>query len=79
MKDLLKLIVENLVDDASSISIKETTNEDDGITIFNVSVSEEDFGKVIGKKGKIAHAIKIVAGTAALYQNQKVVIKIGQE
>lgn len=74
MKDLLETIVKNLVDNVNDISINEIQEED--TTILELKVATEDVGKVIGKQGKIAKAIRTVVKAAASYENKKVVIKI---
>ena len=52
MKEILQIIIENLVDDKNSISIKEIVEEKS--IVYEVKVAEADMGKVIGKQGKIA-------------------------
>lgn len=74
MKDLLETIVKNLVDNVNAISINEIQEED--TTILELTVANEDVGKVIGKQGRIAKAIRIVIKAAASYENKKVVVKI---
>lgn len=74
MKDLLETIVKNLVEDVNSISINEKL--EDGTIILELTVANEDVGKVIGKQGKIAKAIRTVVKAAASYENKRVVVKI---
>ncbi|MDE6182441.1 MAG: KH domain-containing protein [Eubacteriales bacterium] len=74
MKDLLETIVKNLVDNVNAISINEIQEED--TTILELTVATEDVGKVIGKQGRIAKAIRTVVKAAASYENKKVVVKI---
>lgn len=74
MKDLLETIVKNLVEDVNSISINEKL--EDGTIILELTVANEDVGKVIGKQGKIAKAIRTVIKAAASYENKRVVVKI---
>lgn len=74
MKELLNIIVVNLVDNKEAIKINERQEND--ITILELSVSNEDVGKVIGKQGKIAKAIRTVLKSAASYENKKVIVKI---
>ena len=74
MKELLNIIVTNLVDNKAAIKINERQEND--ITILELSVSNEDVGKVIGKQGKIAKAIRTVLKSAASYENKKVIVKI---
>lgn len=74
MKQLLNVIVENLVDNKDAIKITERQEND--VIILELSVSNDDVGKVIGKQGKIAKAIRTVVKSAASYENKKVVVKI---
>ncbi len=74
MKDLLETIVKNLVDNVNAISINEIQEED--TTVLELTVANEDVGKVIGKQGRIAKAIRTVIKAAASYENKKVVVKI---
>lgn len=75
MKDLLETIVKHLVEDVDSIKITEKI-EEDNIVILELTVANQDVGKVIGKQGKIAKAIRTVIKSAASYENKKVVVKI---
>ena len=74
MKELLNVIVENLVDNKDAIKISE--RQDNDVIILELSVSNDDVGKVIGKQGKIAKAIRTVIKSAASYENKKVILKI---
>ena len=74
MKELLNVIVENLVDNKDAIKINERQEND--VIILELSVSSDDVGKVIGKQGKIAKAIRTVIKSAASYENKKVILKI---
>lgn len=74
MKELLEVIVRNLVDDPSAIVIKEIETEK--ATTLELSVASEDMGKVIGKQGRIAKAIRTVMKAAAINKNKKVIVEI---
>lgn len=74
MKELLEIIVKNLVDDKEAISINE--RQEDEITVLEVTVANQDVGKVIGKQGRIAKAIRTVIKSAASYENKKIIVKI---
>ena len=54
MKEVLETIIKNLVDNKDAIEIKEVENEK--TIVFEVKVAEEDFGKIIGRQGKIAQS-----------------------
>ena len=74
MKDLLNIIVKNLVDNKDDIKI--TQRQEGDIIVLELSFSNDDVGKVIGKQGKIAKAIRTVVKSAASYENKKVIVKI---
>lgn len=74
MKELLNVIVENLVDNKEAIKISERQEND--VIILELTVSHDDVGKVIGKQGKIAKAIRTVIKSAASHKDKKVVVKI---
>ena len=58
MKDVLETIIKNLVDNKSAVEIKEI--EEDKKVTFEVKVDEKDFGKIIGKQGKVAQSIRTI-------------------
>ncbi len=74
MTELLRIIVENLVDNKDAINITESS--EDGAILLHLTVDNEDVGKVIGKQGKIAKAIRTVVKSAASFKDEKVIIKI---
>ena len=75
MKELLEVIARALVNSPDDVSVAERT-EEDGTIVLELSVAPEDMGKVIGKKGRIAKAIRTVVKTAAMRNDQKVFIDI---
>ncbi|MDF2502772.1 MULTISPECIES: KH domain-containing protein [Clostridium] len=74
MKQLLEKIVKSLVDNPDMVQITEVTGE--AALILQLKVAEEDMGKVIGKQGRIAKAIRTVVKAAAIKQNIRVVVEI---
>ena len=74
MKEILQTIIENLVDEIEKVEI--TTTEDDKSIVFEVKVSENDMGKVIGKQGRIAKAIRAVVKAASSNDNKRVDVEI---
>ena len=74
MKELVEMIVQALVDYPSEVSINETAGE--SIVILEISVSPDDVGKVIGKEGRIANAIRTVVKAAAAKHDKKVTVEI---
>ncbi|MCR5456749.1 MAG: KH domain-containing protein [Clostridiales bacterium] len=71
----LKDIVSAIVDDPSQINVAETVDEDNHVTL-KLSVAPDDMGKVIGKHGRIAQAIRTIMRTAAAENGQKVTVDI---
>lgn len=74
MKNLVEMIVQSLVDNPDDVVINETAGE--SIIILEISVSPEDVGKVIGKEGRIANAIRTVVKAAAAKLDKKVTVEI---
>ena len=74
MKELVELLVKALVDKQDEIVIKETSG--DSVIIIEISVSSDDVGKIIGKEGRIANAIRTVVKAAGAKQNKKVNVEI---
>lgn len=73
MKEVLETIIKNLVDNKSAVEIKEIDQEKK--VIFEVKVAEEDFGKIIGKQGKIAQSIRTVIKSIANKSDKKVTVE----
>ena len=63
-----------LVDHPESVQI--STAEEDGETVIRLSVAQEDMGKVIGKQGRIAKAIRTVVKAAAIKKGERVTVEI---
>lgn len=76
MKDLLVSIAQGLVDDPAAVSVTVDEPAEDGTVVYHLHVGEEDMGRVIGKQGRIAKAIRTVMRAAATRQNSRVVVEI---
>ena len=74
MKELVQNIVTSLVDSPDTIKINETVGE--SVIILEINVSESDIGKVIGKEGRIANAIRTIVKASAAKVNKKVSVEI---
>jgi predicted RNA-binding protein YlqC (UPF0109 family) len=74
MKDLVEVITKALVDDPDSVVV--TERQEGRTTVVEVRVAESDMGKVIGKQGRIAKAIRSVVKAAAARDDKKVVVDI---
>ncbi len=73
MKEILELIITNLVDNKEEISIEETV-ADNNID-YKVKVSKDDMGKVIGKQGRVARSIRTVMKSVSAKEGKKVNIE----
>ena len=73
MKEVLETIIKSLVDNTEAIEIKEVENEKS--IVFEVKVAEEDFGKIIGRQGKIAQSIRTVMRAVANRKDKKVTVE----
>lgn len=73
MKDVLETIIKTLVNNKEAVSIEQT--EKDKTIIFNVKVAKEDMGKIIGKEGKMAKAIRTVLKAIGNKEQKKVSIE----
>lgn len=76
MKELVEVIAKALVDDPDSVAVSE--RQDARTTVIEVRVADSDMGKVIGKQGRIAKAIRSVVKAAAAKEDKKVVVDIIQ-
>ncbi len=76
MKELLHAIVEDLVEDKSSINITEDAPNEEGVVVFHLNVAPDDMGRVIGKQGRIAKAIRTIMRAGAAKNNMKVAVEI---
>ena len=72
MKELVEVIAKALVDDPDSVVV--TEREDKKATVLEVKVADSDMGKVIGKQGRIAKAIRSVVKAAAAKEDKKVIV-----
>ena len=74
MSELVKFLAQSLVDNPDQVSVKE--REEENAIVIEVSVAEEDMGKIIGKQGRIAKAIRTVVKAASAKENKKYLVEI---
>lgn len=74
MKELLEFIAKSMVTNPDAVEVKETEKEN--AIVLELHVAQEDMGKVIGKQGRIAKAIRTVVKAAASRESKKVVVEI---
>lgn len=73
MKELVEFIVKNLVGNPEAVEVVEEVKDRE--TVYTVKIAEEDFGKIIGRSGKVATAIRTVVRTSAKKANKRVFVK----
>ena len=76
MEKLLITMVEDLVDDKSAIQVTVDEPKEDGTVVYHLHVAPDDMGRVIGKQGRIAKAIRTIMRAGAGKYNQKVMVEI---
>lgn len=74
MTELLEFLVKALVEDPEAVEVEEL--EEDGDLIYEISVADDDLGRVIGKGGRVANAIRTVAKAAAVRLDRRVIVDI---
>ena len=76
MKELVEVIAKSLVENPDEVVVTETEKED--AVIVELKVGPADMGKVIGRQGRIAKAIRTVVKAAAYNTDKKITVEIGQ-
>lgn len=74
MKDLVTVIAKALVDHPDEVRVNEV--EQEHVIVYELHVHSEDVGKVIGKQGRIAKALRTVVSSAAVKMNKRVTVEI---
>ncbi len=75
MKELLEYLARELVDEPDAVEVEEL-EEDDGTLVLELSVGEDDYGKVIGRGGRTANALRLVVKAAAVKEDRRVLVDI---
>jgi uncharacterized protein len=75
MKELLEYLARQLVDEPDEVGV-EQFDEDDGTVVLELAVAEDDYGKVIGKGGRTANALRTVLKAAAVKEGRRVLVDI---
>lgn len=76
MVELVRAIAQSLVDHPEEVDVKEVEGRQ--ATVIELRVAPDDMGKVIGKQGRIAKALRTVVKAASVKENKKVVVEIMQ-
>lgn len=76
MEDLLHAIVEGLVEDKNAIKITTDEPDEEGVIVYHLTVAPDDMGRVIGKQGRIAKALRTIMRAGAAKRDLKVSVVI---
>ncbi len=76
MKELLETIATALVEDKSSVQVTVDAPDEEGVVVYHLHVATDDMGRVIGKQGRIAKAIRTVMRAGAVRVNEKISVEI---
>ncbi|MEG0541590.1 MAG: KH domain-containing protein [Angelakisella sp.] len=76
MERLIEAMAKGLVDDKDAVTVTVDEPMEDGTVVYHLHVGPEDMGRVIGKQGRIAKAIRTVLRSAANKENRKVAMEI---
>lgn len=76
MKKLLETIVSELVEDKNAIEVVVDEPNEEGVIVYHLHVAPDDMGRVIGKQGRIAKAIRVVMRASASRNDQKIMVEI---
>jgi predicted RNA-binding protein YlqC (UPF0109 family) len=75
MKELLEYLARALVDDPDAVEV-EQFEEEDGTVVLELAVGDDEYGKVIGRGGRTAQALRVMVKAAAVKENRRVLIDI---
>jgi uncharacterized protein len=73
--DLLAYLVRSLVDEPSEVSVQ-SFDEEDGTTVLELRVADDDLGKVIGRRGRTVHALRVVMRACATKRGGRVLVDV---
>ena len=79
LKELLEVIAKGLVKNPDEVSVFADEPNEENVIVYHLNVAEEDMGRVIGKQGRIAKALRTVVKAAATKNNKKVTVEIMRE
>ena len=76
MKELLETVAKGLVETPDAVQVIVDEPNEEGIVVYHLHVAAEDMGRVIGKQGRIANAIRVVMRAAATRKNENIAVEI---
>ncbi len=75
MRELLEFLAKSLVEHPDEVAVEEV-EEDDGTVVLELAVGEDDYGRIIGRGGRTANALRTVVKAAAVKENRRVLVDI---
>jgi uncharacterized protein len=75
VQDLIEFLARALVDNPDGVSV-ESFEEDDGTTIYELRVAEDDVGKIIGRSGRTVNALRAVVRAASVREGRRVLVDV---
>lgn len=79
MKELLKAIISGLVENKEAIKITADEPNEEGVIVYHLEVAPEDMGRVIGKQGRIAKAMRTLMRAGASRVGEKIMVEIDEQ
>lgn len=76
MEELLKVIAQGLVNEPEAVSVVVDEPNEEGVIVYHLHVAPDDMGRVIGKQGRIAKAIRTVMRATANRRDEKIAVEI---
>ena len=76
MQDLLIALAKGLVEDKGAVKVSVDEPNEEGVIVYHLNVAPDDMGRVIGKQGRIAKAIRVVMRSCAAQRNEKIMVEI---
>lgn len=77
MEELLLTVAKGLVENRDAVRVTVDEANEEGVIVYHLLVADDDMGRVIGKQGRIAKAIRVVMRAAAMRDGAKVMVEIG--
>jgi uncharacterized protein len=74
MKDLIEFLTRALVEEPDAVEVEEI--EENGDIVYEITVADDDLGRVIGRNGRVANALRVVAKAAAVKAERRVIVDI---
>ncbi|MGN0173811.1 MAG: KH domain-containing protein [Acutalibacteraceae bacterium] len=76
MQELLKTLAQGLVNEPDAVKVSVDEPNEEGVVVYHLSVAADDMGRVIGKQGRIAKAIRVVMRAVASRNDEKIMVEI---